>query len=269
MKMKKRNTKSPWMLFLILLVVLSLMIFTTSCGSGEETPENGEELEDTEEEMDDTEKEEAEDSPEETDDTEDDSDSNDSDEDSMSEEDMASLLSETNEPDEYYYEQTITTGEYTSTQKFWYKGEKMKIEGEQEGVPYIVIWTEESMTNLDPQSKTAFRTVYQEEAEEEYSEGMNDFGDAEDFDFENDENFKYLGKDTVNGESCHVIESTFSEGDSVSKVWIHDEYGIVMRTEVTAATEEMSAEMEVTSFKIGGVSDDEFEIPDDYQIMEY
>lgn len=267
--MNKRRTKSPWKLLLILVVVLSLIIFTTACGTGEETPENSEELENTEEEMDDSEEEEVENSTEGTDDTEDDNNSNDSDEDPMSEDDIASLLSESNVPDEYYYDQTIKTGEYTSTQKFWYKGEKMKIEGEQEGVPYIIIWTEDSMTNLDPQSKTAFRTLYQEDMEEENTEGMNDFYNTENFDFENDENFKYLGKDTVNGESCHVIESTFSEDNSVSKVWIHEEYGIVMKTQVTGATEEMNSEMEVTNLNIGGVSDDEFEIPDDYQIMEY
>ncbi len=267
--MKKKNQKSHWMLFLILLIVFSLMLFVTSCGSGDENiEENNEEMEtDVDEEENTANNEEDEDATDEVDDNESNDESDDGD--IMSEEDVSSLLSNLDEPAEYYYEQTIETGDYTSTQNFWFKGENMKIEGEQDGVPYILIWTEDSMTNLDPESKTAYRSTYVEDTEGDSIEGLSGFGDTDNFDFENDESFKYLGKETVNGEPCYVIESTFSEDNTLSKVWIHEEYGIAMKTEVSGGTEEMNAVMEVSNLKIGGVSDDEFIIPDDYEIFDY
>ncbi len=267
--MKIRNQKSHWMFFLIIVIIFSLMLFATSCGPSEEdVEENNEEIDNgDEEEQNPDDSEENEDTEDEVDDSEDSDDS--ADDDSVTGEDISLLLSEQNKPDEYYYEQTITTGEYTSTQKFWFKGENMKIEGEQDGVPYILIWTEDSMTNLDPQSKTAYKSVYIEDTDAEYADGPNDFGDTEDFDFENDESFNYLGKETINGEPCYVIESTFSEDNTTSKVWIHEEHGVIMRTEVTGSSEEMNAVMEVSNLKIGGISDDEFAIPDDYEVFEY
>ncbi len=267
--MKNKNQKSPRMLFLIILIIFSLMIFVTSCGSNDEdVEENNEEVEtDTGEEENLDTDEENEDTTEEIDDSDESEDSENGD--SMTEEDISILLSDLDGPDEYYYEQTIVTGEYTSTQKFWFKGENMKIEGEQDGVPYILIWTEDSMTNLDPESKTAYRSTYVEDTEGDSIEGPAGFGDTDNFDFENDESFKYLGKETVNGEPCYVIESTFSEDNTLSKVWIHEEYGIAMKTEVSGDTEEMNAVMEVSNLRIGDVSDNEFEIPEDYEIFDY
>ncbi|MDW7667934.1 MAG: hypothetical protein SCJ93_03855 [Bacillota bacterium] len=264
--MKKKNQKSPRMLFLVVLIIFSLMIFVTSCGSNDEdVEENNEEVEtDTGEEENLEAEEENEDTNEEIDDSDDSEDG-----DSMTEEDISILLSDLDGPSEYYYEQTIVTGEYTSTQKFWFKGESMKIEGEQDGVPYILIWTEDSMTNLDPESKTAYRSTYVEDTEGDSIEGPAGFGDTDNFDFENDESFKYLGKETVNGEPCYVIESTFSEDNTLSKVWIHEEYGIAMRTEISGGTEAMNAVMEVRNLKIGDVSNNEFEIPEDYEIFDY
>ena len=42
-----------------------------------------------------------------------------------------------------------------------------------------------------------------------------------------------------------------------------------MKAEVTGETADMNAVMEIKNLEIGGVSDSEFEIPEDYEVMEY
>lgn len=262
------KTKKSLMKFLLVIMILSLLIFAVSCSSEPETPEDNPEeaVEPSEDDVDDGES---------NDDSEDESEEETEEpeeQEAEDDKDAESLLASTEEPDSYYYEQTITNESYgTTVQKYWFKGDNMKIEGEQEGQSYIVIWTEDFMANLDPETMTAFKTNFGEDTED--MEGMEGFGDNFDFDddfgdeVEEDESITYIGEDTINGEPCYVFESVFQENKN--KVWVHKDYGITMKAEVTGETADMNAVMEIKNLEIGGVSDSEFEIPEDYEVMEY
>jgi outer membrane lipoprotein-sorting protein len=270
-----RREKKLSIIFIFIMIAV-LLLATASCSSEEASQEDGQD--------------EVAEEPQEEQSTEDDSEDESTDENMENEEssegsenseneqvDAESILSNTEEPEEYYYEQTVATGGgETYTSKFWFKNDKMKVEGEEGGVPYIVIWTDEYFVNLDTQSKIAYKSVIEDNGEgtDGFETGFDSMYE-DDFDFEEfeedeaEEIIEYIGKDTVNGEPCFLFETSISGDNTVNKVWIHQDYGIVMKSETTGGTSDMNYTMEVTDFQIGDVSDDEFVIPEDYEIMEY
>ena len=86
-------------------------------------------------------------------------------------------------------------------------------------------------------------------------------------DFTNDvdeTDMTYVGKEMLNGVSCHVVESTKLEEGYHVKMWLHEEYGFPMKMESYNKDGSEAFVMEVTDFKVGDLSDALFEVPEDY-----
>lgn len=182
----------------------------------------------------------------------------------LTEEELDDLFAKGKELDEFYYEMKVSgLGEDDGRTRMYMKDGMMRIESEIMGKSLMMIYGEDAFYTLDPQSKTAIKMPIGEEGNKEREVvTMDDF--IENFD---DENMTYVGKETVNGISCHVVESKEQDSDNQVKMWLHEEYGIPMKIEGTAGTDNVHV-MEVTDFKTGNLSEDLFELPEGYKIID-
>lgn len=182
----------------------------------------------------------------------------------LSQEELRELFVKGKNLDEFYYEMKVSgLGEDDGTTRMYMKEGLMRIESEIMGQGFMMIYSEDAFFTLDPQSKTAIKMpmdqVDNEDREVVTMEDMVDDLDGE--------NMTYLGKETVNGISCHVVESREQSSGNQMKMWLHEEYGMPMKIESKSGTDEIYV-MEVTDFKTGNLSDDLFELPEGYEIID-
>lgn len=169
--------------------------------------------------------------------------------------------------EEVHYEMMHTgiTDEPMVTE-IWIKGRNMKSKTEVLDNKVIMLLNDEGMYTLTEKEKVAMKIPLGDLADqfrkdtysmEDYTENVED---AE---------LVYKGKESVNGISCHVVESASKNGEGGIRMWLHEEYGFPMKMESMEKGKEGSFTMEVISFETGDVSDDEFLVPEDYKIMDF
>ncbi|UNC91028.1 LolA family protein [Candidatus Contubernalis alkaliaceticus] len=175
---------------------------------------------------------------------------------------LEEIFNSMQDPAEVYYEMTMTgAGMENYFSKVWIKGEKVRTEGEMDWHKYIIIDDEDHYYTLDPEEKTALKMTHN--WDDEMEEGFTADEFMEDMDLEG---LEYLGKEKYNGVMCYVI---LDKDDYVTmKIWIHGDYGIPMKIESTGDDPEDHFTMEVKNLKVGGISDDLFVVPADYEIFE-
>lgn len=179
-------------------------------------------------------------------------------------EELSDLFAKGKDLNEFYYEMKVSgLGEEDGLTRMYMKDGLMRVESEIMGQNFMMIYSEDAFYTLDPQSKTAMKMPMGAEGNEDREAiTMDDFIDDLD-----DENMTYIGKETVNGISCHIVESREQNSDSQVKMWLHEEYGIPMRIETTTGNDNVHV-MEVTDFKTDSISDDLFVLPDGYKIID-
>lgn len=182
----------------------------------------------------------------------------------LSDEELADLFANGKDMDEFFYEMNVSGfGEEDSTTGIYIKGKLMRIEGEAMGQRFMMIYNEDAFYTMDPQSKTAIKMpLGMEDEEDRETPTLDDFTDDVD-----KSNMNYLGKETINGVSCHVVASKDLNTDYEVKMWLHEEYGFPMRVETRMDDDEIYVS-EVTDFQVGNISDDLFEIPEDYEVVD-
>ncbi|SMP62488.1 DUF4412 domain-containing protein [Anoxynatronum buryatiense] len=184
----------------------------------------------------------------------------------MSESQIAALFSGGREMSEVSYEMNIT-GPTMDTMKtrIWLKGERMRSESEAMGINFIMIYDTEAVYTLDPQEKTAMKMPV-----DMGMDGTMEPITAEDLTEDIDtETMEYLGTEMVNGIQCHVVQTVDSESGVQMKMWLHTDYGFPMKMEGQGNNPEDQFLMEVTNFQTGGISNDLFVVPADYEIMDF
>lgn len=159
------------------------------------------------------------------------------------------------------YDQTMTMGDEIHVMRIWMKNDLYKTQSTFEGLEMV------SLVNVEddefivyyPQQKrgTVFGSSYHNTAMMEGSLGADAFEDQVD-----NEDFEYLGKETINGESCHVVITTDRETSNTIKMWISETYGIPMRMEMRDLEFGEDIIIEVSNITTG-ISDREFEVPSD------
>lgn len=164
--------------------------------------------------------------------------------------------------DSYYYEYENTFGDTVMKGKYYQKGDNIKSETGSS----VSISTNEYIINYDTETKTGMKMT---------SDGDMDFDDMEDADADADseinledsefEEFQLIGDETVNGFDCVVF--TYNEEGSTIKMWVSKKYGIGVKYEITL--EENCYSMEIKNIEVNKVSDKEFEVPEDIEIIEY
>ena len=256
MKMiKTGRRKNKWIVIGVLLLI-SVLLFWGCGGSGDAEEPQGEQPAQGEEVTPEPEEETPVEEPEEAEEPEA--------ENEISEEELSDLFTGGREMDEFYYEMKVTgMGEEDYTTKMYMKSGLMRMESEIMGQSAIMIYTEDAFYTLDPQTMTAIKMPTEMNEEEE-----RDVPTLEDFTADVDESsMNYLGKETINGITCHVVESREIASDYQVKMWLHEEYGFPMRVETRMENDEVYVS-EVTDFKVGDLSDDLFEVPEGYQIVD-
>ncbi len=253
--MKRRmKARKKWTILSILMLITLLLVWgcggngdaqepqTEEPSQGEETPAAPEEEPEQEEE----EEEEAEEVE------------------GLSDEELGDLFENGKGMDEFFYEMKVSgMGEEDSTTGIYIKGKLMRMEGEAMGQRFMMIYDEDAFYTLDPQSKTAIKMpLGMEDEEDSDTPTLDDFTDDVD-----KSNMNYLGKETINGVSCHVVESKDLNNDYEVKMWLHEEYGFPMRVESKMENDKIYIS-EVTDFQVGNISDDLFEIPEDYEVVD-
>jgi outer membrane lipoprotein-sorting protein len=255
MKMKRRvKARKKWIILSILMLISLLLVWGCG-GNGDadepetEQPSQGEETPDTPDAEEPEQEEEGEEQ---------------GDQEGLSDEELADLFENGKDMDEFFYEMNVSgMGEEDTTTGIYIKGKLMRIEGEAMGQRFMMIYNEDAFYTLDPQSKTAIKMPMGMEDEED-----RDTPTLDDFTQDVDENsMNYVGKETINGVSCHVVESKNLNSDYQVKMWLHEEYGFPMRVESKMENDEIYIS-EVTDFQVGNISDDLFEIPEDYEVVD-
>ena len=254
--MKRRvKSRKKWTILSVLMLITLLLVWGCG-GNGDadepetEQPSQGEETPATPDVEEPEQEEEAEEQEEE--------------QEGLSDEELGDLFENGKDLDEFFYEMNVSgMGEEDSTTGIYIKGKLMRIEGEAMGQRFMMIYDEETFYTLDPQSRTAIKMPMGMEDEED-----RDTPTLDDFTQDVDENsMNYVGKETINGVSCHVVESKNLNSDYQVKMWLHEEYGFPMRVESKMENDEIYIS-EVTDFQVGNISDDLFEIPEDYEIVD-
>lgn len=186
-------------------------------------------------------------------------------EDTLTKEELKDLFGKGKGLTELYYEMKVSgMGQENNLSRMYLKGGKMRAESEVMGQTFVMIHGEDALYILDASSKTAMKMPLGEDVE-----GDQDVFSMEDFTGDvDDTSMTYVGKETLNGVPCRVVESkNLQEGYEV-KMWLHEEYGFPMKMESKKQDGTEAFRMEVTEFQIGDVSDDLFEVPEDYEIVD-
>lgn len=154
---------------------------------------------------------------------------------------------------------TSYPGEEAMTTRLWVKDGSRKLESTPEGetMVYLLQAATQSSYIYFPESKMGMQLDW--DTAQTTPGGM--FGDEYIAEIQAYQPI-IVGEEMLDGKNCLVAQWT-TEGME-EKVWIWEEYGLPIRTEIT-----MEGETSVTELKniqIGGIADSEFELPDDIQI---
>ena len=249
MKKEKCPKQRGWM---VVMILLSLVLILGGCGKKEENPSTPEgpgvetptgEEENPLEEMEEAEKE------------------NPIGEE-LSEGELAALYKDGKAMDEFFYEMSVSgMGMPASITRMYTKGGLMRMESEVMGTTYVMIYEEEAFYTLDPSTKTAMKMPLTMEEDTEVLT-LDEF--TQDVD---ETRFGYLGKESLRGITCHVVETKDEVEGITMKMWLHEDYGFPMKIETTMA-EGGTSVMDVTDFQVGGLSDALFEVPEDYAVTD-
>ena len=255
------KNKSRRKLLLLIILMIPILAFYGCGGNDDEDPVD-------ETPVDDVDDEDVDDVDEEPSDDEDGEDpADDEDEDTGEDVDLETIFGAIDYPENFSYEMTTDSQEMGSyTTRLWIMGEKMRSEGEWEGQVFISIQDGEYFYTLDPETMTAMRFPIDQDDPME-----GDFDDeprADEFMIDDDwDRLEYVGEETLNGVRTFVVIDRFE--DIEYKMWIHYEYGIPMRIESSGPNPEDDYVMQVTNLRVGDVTDEDFEVPEDYEIMDF
>lgn len=189
--------------------------------------------------------------------------------DELTEEELRRLFGSGRSLEELYYEMVVSGRDMQSaTTRIHMKGERMRMEGEAMGQSFIMIYGEDAFYTLDPSTKTGMKMPRTMEADDDDDEEgeiftLDSFTEGVDA-----STLRYVGKETVRGVPCHIVESREIETGHRVRMWLHETYGFPMKTETVADNGEVQLLMEVMEFVVGNVAEELFAIPDDYQILD-
>jgi len=258
MKISKRKT------MLILIIIMIPLLGLYGCGGDDNDEEITDESPGQEEEFDDQTGEEdpvdEEGEPQEEDPV-------DEEQENGEERDLESIFGSMDYPVNFSYEMTMESEAMeTFTTRLWIMDEMFRSEGEWEGQTFISIQDEDYYYMLDPNAMTAIRFPADQEVpmeEDEVEEPrVDEFMIEEDWD-----RLTYLRDETINRVDTYVVSDSYDDVELI--MWIHQEYGIPMRIESTGHDLEDNYVMEVQNLQVGEVTEEDFKIPEDYEIIDF
>ena len=259
-----KPTKRKTLLILMIIIMIPLLAFY-GCGGEDNDEEMTEETTGEEEELDETETPGEEEPDDEGENGEEDP--GDEDQESGEDRDLESIFGSMDYPVNFSYEMTMESEAMDSfTTRLWIMDDMFRSEGEWEGQTFISIQDDEYYYMLDPDTMTAMR--FPSDQEPPMEEDAEDEPRADEFMIEEDwDRLTYHEDEEINGVATYVVSDRYDEVEL--RMWIHQEHGIPMRIESTGPDPDDNYVMEVSNLKVGEVTEEDFEIPDDYEIVDF
>jgi outer membrane lipoprotein-sorting protein len=155
------------------------------------------------------------------------------------------------------------------------KGGKTLRHSWQDGNEYLALVEGSSITFVDMKGKSGFK---QATDSPEDARGMIDILSGNlfirpDKMLKENEDLRKTGSETVSGQPCEVYEIKYGlfGASAAVKVWLSKEYGIVMKASLSGVQDGKDTQAytyEITGFSASGVSDSDFKLPGDVQIID-
>ncbi|MDQ2088091.1 hypothetical protein RBH29_16815, partial [Herbivorax sp. ANBcel31] len=176
----------------------------------------------------------------------------------LSKEELEKLFESATQIDELSYHAVVSTGdEETAKFNIVMKQENARFEVDAEDETMTLILKDNYIYTLSPDEKSAFKMSMDLGDEIFEMPSIDELIDDVDW-----ETVEYLGVEDYNGNDCYVIEQ--SHMGTNMKVWMEAETGFPLKV---IGGEIM--EMKVTDLEIGSVPDSAFDIPEDYEILDF
>ena len=179
---------------------------------------------------------------------------------------LSSILSRVPEMNSAQYDLMMKTpGREDHTAHVWWKGDNMRVEstmstqaGTFEAV-YLVDKAEQTSYAYMPEQGRAIKM--------EYSQATEKTGDSPRSKSTTirQNNPEVVGRETLNGKECTVVEYT-PEGGDTTKAWIWEEHGFPIKTVTKKAEGEYVTLFE--NIDMSDIPDSEFELPEGVQVMD-
>ncbi len=175
--------------------------------------------------------------------------------------DLAGILGQAGAITNVEYDMSITGPDMTTTGHVWVKQNKMKMQMEEEGETFVMIFDGDAMVYImySVSSKSGMRMAYQEPEDTpmDEAEGILDYSP------------RIVGTETIDGMVCTVIEYTYSEEGVtvVAKTWIWNDHGFPVKMEITSSGQ--TTTMLYKNIKFNTVKDSDFEVPSDVVLMSF
>lgn len=173
-------------------------------------------------------------------------------------ESISDIFAKAEKVDGMSYDYTVTANDMTMNGKVWMQGKKMKTESTMGSENVISYFDGDTNTVIiyNPAQKTAMK-MSAGEAEEQNAVSDTPIDYTSDID---ETNVKELETVVYEGVKCRLVEVSEKESNTVTKMWIREDYGIPMRIESTDPTGEKFV-MEYKNLKVGSIAADVFQLP--------
>ncbi|MGD0780441.1 MAG: hypothetical protein ABR954_06680 [Dehalococcoidales bacterium] len=149
---------------------------------------------------------------------------------------------------------TTVTGLTTiNTVKYWIKNKKFRIEQPSSGLVLLINFEDQTMYLYSLQQKIASSENFDATQAPENPSTMLEYSP------------KIVGTETIDGETCTVIEYTYAYEQASVKTWISNDTGFPLRMESSASG--VTTTVEWKNFDFTDISDSTFELPDNVQIV--
>jgi outer membrane lipoprotein-sorting protein len=161
------------------------------------------------------------------------------------------------------YESITTMKGMAFTSRIWAEHDKVKLEQDVQGKKMILFFDGDNIYQYDPSSNSAVKFS---------TKGMEDEGmkkpDMTDYaEHMVPESLKVIETVTYEGVKCRVITCTMKNGDGTATMWVREDYGLPMKTELTTKTGEKIIS-ENRNMKIGALPTSAFTLPEGVKIQD-
>ena len=156
------------------------------------------------------------------------------------------------------YDLYMTGPDHEISAKVWIKNDNIRMEFEEEGETFVFILNavEEKAYSYIPAENLAYTVPW----DPDYLDTPET---PSDFILDVDEDLLEMGERVVYDDiNCRKIRV---DADSQMTIWVHEEYGIPIKVEISAHGETIT--MEYKNIEIGNIADEVFAIPEDATIL--
>jgi hypothetical protein len=146
---------------------------------------------------------------------------------------------------------TTVTNMEAVTVKYWIKNQKIRIESESYHMILLMDFADQTMYMYLPAQNMATKMVFDANQAPEAPSTMLEYSP------------KIVGTETIDGETCTVIEYTYEQ--AITKTWIWNDKGFPLKMESSASG--VTTTIEWKNFDFSDIPDSTFELPDGVQII--